>query len=401
MRIGYDTLTEHPLQPSSAIVYLKRVLEGLSRIATDDEIYVFVSPANRHHFERLSASNVCLINCFVSNENIPLRVLIQQAYFPRLAWRYRLDVIHGLNQIPLFAGTATVVKTCTLHHHLTPAEFSEKQVPGRSALMWRARRVYRRVMHDGSVRRSTLVIANSEYTKRALVELLHVQAERIRVVYEAVDDDFGGVVDRTAARTYIGTRFGLIRDYILYVSNLWFYKNPDGAIRAFAELRRSFGDELDLVIAGPDDWRRVPGLTALAHDLGVDDRVRFVGRVSRADLINLYAAARVVFYPSLAETFGKPLVEAMKAGVPVVTSNVTSLPEIAGGAALLTDPADGAAMAGVLHRAATDETLRAELAARGLERGRLFSWDRVTEQTLAVCREAAARRKSKPRHRGQ
>jgi len=392
MRIGYDTLIEHPLRPSSAINYLKSVLEAVSRIGVDDEFFVFVSPANRHHFAKFEKSNVHLVNCFASNENIAFRILAQQIYVPILARRYKLDVLHSLNQIPMLTGAATVVKLCTLHHHVTPGEFKETKVKGSSALAGRARLFYRRLIYDGSVRRATMVIANSDYTKRSIEEFVDVPPEQVRVVYESVDESFGNDIDRVAAKAHIAERFGVERDYVLYVSNLWYYKNPDGAIRGFAAMRAKYGDDVDLVIAGPDDWGRLPELKALAETLGAADRVRFVGRVSRDDLNQLYAAARVIFYPSFAETFGKPVVEAMKAGVPLVTSNITSMPELAGGAALLVDPSDDDAMAEALHRAASDEALRAELSERAEERARMFSWDRVAAETLAVCREAVARR---------
>lgn len=392
MRIGYDTLIEHPQRPSSAINYMKSVLEAVARIGADDEFFVFVSPANRHHFARFEKNNVHLINCFASNENILGRILAQQIYFPILVRRHKLDVLYGLNQIPLVAGAATVVKLCTLHHHVTPGEFKETKASGSSSLGGRARLLYRRLVYDGSVRRATMVIANSDYTKRSIEEFVDVPPEQVKVVYESVDESFSAVTDLAAAKKHIVDRFDIRRDYVLYVSNLWYYKNPDGAIRGFAAMRARYGDDLDLVIAGPDDWGRLPVLKELASSLGVADRVRFVGRVSRDDLTRLYAAARVIFYPSFAETFGKPVVEAMKAGVPLVTSNVTSMPELAGGAALLVDPADDAAMGEALHRAASDEVLRAELSRRAADRAAMFSWDRVAEQTLAVCREAVARR---------
>jgi glycosyltransferase involved in cell wall biosynthesis len=384
MRIGYDTLVENPFAPSSAIYYLKAALRALVKAAPEHEFFVFVSPHNREFFW-LEAPNVQFVNCFVSNEHIFLRIFVQQLYYPILARRFGLDVIHALNQIPLLISCATVVKTCSLHHHLFPQEYN-------GTLANRLRRAYRCVMFDTSARRATLVLANSEYTATQIAKFMGVAEHRIRVVLEAVDDGFGKSASIVGARESLRKQFNLTRDFVLYVSNLWFYKNPDGAIKAFGELRRRFGDDLDLVIAGRDDWRRAPELTGLASDLGIEDRVRFVGEVSRADLIRLYTTARVVFYPSLAETFGKPLIEAMKSGVPLVTSNVTSLPEVAGDAALVVDPTDVGAMADALHCAATDEALRAELITRGLERAHLFTWDRVAERTLAVCREAAAKK---------
>lgn len=379
MRIGIDTLVENPRRPSSAIHYLQQMIRTLACAAPEHELVVFVSAANQALFT-FQAPNVRYVRCAASNENIPLRVLIQQAQYPLLARRLRLDVIHALNQIPLLAPCATVVKICTLHHH--------EPALGRSALL-RVRRGYRRAMHDSSARRATLVMANSETTRRGIIEHMRVPAERVQVVYEAVDDEFGAVTEAVQAHKHLARAFGIEREYVLYVSQLFAHKNPDGALRAFAHLRAQHGADLDLVFAGPDNDGRLNALRALAADLGVGERIHFLGRVSKADLIQLYAAARVFVYPSFNETFGKPLVEAMRSGVPIVTSNASSMPEIVADGGLCVDPRDPQALADALHRALVDEALRARLRAAGLARARDFSWERTAAGTLEMCLQAA------------
>lgn len=384
MRIGFDTLVENPLAPSSAINYLKSVLRALVAAAPEHEIFVFVSPKNRQMFQ-VDAPNVRYVNCFVSNENIPLRVLVQQLYLPLVALWYGIDVIHALSQIPLLATCATVVKTCGLHHHLTPEEYRK------GSLAHNLRLIYRRLVWDASARRSTLVMANSQATQRDIVRLMEVPAEKTHVVYESVDDAFG-TIGATEAWAAVAAEFNVGRPYVLYVSNLWRYKNPDGAIRAFAKQHEQYGDDLDLLIVGPDDYNRANELKQLAHDSNVGDRVHLLGRVPRSALVQLYSAAHVVFYPSLAETFGKPAVEGMRSGVPVVVADATSLPEIVGDAGLVADPRDESAMAAALHRAATDDELRASLVQKGLRRARDFSWEKTARETLQTCIDAVSAR---------
>ncbi len=379
MRIGYDTLIENPLRPSSALEFLRLLLGAMARQAPDEEIVAFVSPKNRVRFEN-GPPNVRLVECPVSNERIALRILVQQLYYPLLARRHRLDVIFALNQVPLAAPCPTVVKTCTLHHHVMPQAFRNG---GGRLRAW-----YRRGMFDAAARRARLVIANSQATRQAIIQTMGVAPEKVRVVYEAVDERFGSLAGEEARRA-VERRFGQRREYVLYVSNLWPYKNPDGAIGAFARLREDYGDDLELLLAGPDDYGRIPSLRELARRRGVAERVKFLGRVAVEDLVALYAAARVIFYPSLAETFGKPVVEAMRSRVPVVAARATCLPEIVGEAGLLADPTDEAEMAAALHRAAWEEPLRRELIARGWERARQFSWEACAEGTWRACAEAA------------
>lgn len=386
MRIGYDTLVENPKRPSSAINFLQSLLGSLSGL-DDAELVVFVSRANAPWFQKWEGASH-FVRCVSSNEHIPLRVLAQQVQIPYFVRRDRLDVVIGLNQIPFAAGCATVVKTCGLHHHLFPEEYGRQGWNIRS-ITNPLRLAYRHRVWDQSARSADRVIANSEYTRNVIAEKMHVDIDRIDVVYESVDDAFQPAPDPELPRQHVRKTFGLERPYVLYVSNLWFYKNPDGAIRAFGRLLAGRpGLDLDLVVAGPDDYGRLPELRALAASLGVAERVHFLGRVRFADLIPLYQAAHVIFYPSLHETYGKPVVEAMRSGVPLVAARATSLPEIVGGAGLLVDPKDVDAMADALERAATDSTLRADLVARGFIRASGFSWDRVARETLAVCHRA-------------
>ena len=156
-------------------------------------------------------------------------------------------------------------------------------------------------------------------------------------------------------------------------------------------------------LAGPDrpiPYVLVPGPAAVdawkalrrrVEVSGVRQDVRFFGFVPDQTLAALYRLASVFAFPSLYEGFGLPPLEAMACGTPVVTSNVSSLPEIAGDAALLVDPYDTDAIADGIRRAVTDESLRAGLIARGLERARTFSWAQSVAKIHRIYMEVVAR----------
>jgi glycosyltransferase involved in cell wall biosynthesis len=204
------------------------------------------------------------------------------------------------------------------------------------------------------------IIAVSEFTRRELIDLLHVPDERIRVVPNGVDDEF--------------TRDGPAADgdYILTVGTLEPRKNLRGVVEA---ARRS---QVELRVVGARGWG------------GVEvegNGVRWLGEVSDAELARLYRGARCVAYPSLYEGFGIPVLEAMACGTPVVTSRGTAMEEVADGAAVLVDPNDSAELAAGIERAAAQ---RDELVARGLERAAAFRWDAIADATVAVYREAIA-----------
>jgi len=386
MRIGYDTLIENPLKPSSAIDFLRRHLVALSMAGPNCQFYVFVSPKNRDFFY-FEAPNVNFVNCFVSNECIPLRIAVQQFYYPILARRLRLDVLFGLNQLPLLCGCPTVVKTCTVHHRVAPENFLDSRDGGNFN---RLRLAYRRFMFDLSARRATVVMANSKATEEVIRTSMGVAARNIEVVYEAVDTAFG---DRQpgSGSSEITAQFGLRPAFILYVSTLWHYKNPDGALRAFARLIDRYKDDLDLAMVGSDDYGIQSDLERLANNLNIGDRVHFLGKVPKPVLLQLFGKARMLFYPSRAETFGKPLVEAMLASLPIVAARASCLPEIVAGAGLLAAPDNTEEMAEALHRVHTDAGLRAELIEKGHIRAREFSWEKSASGTLECCRKAVHR----------
>ena len=202
------------------------------------------------------------------------------------------------------------------------------------------------------------LIAVSEFTRRELVELLRVPEDKIRVIPNAVGAPFGPDGPKAEG------------DYVLAVGTLEPRKNLARAVEA----ARRVGVELR--VAGARGWGGVeaPGAT-------------WLGEVSDEELAALYRGARVVVYPSLYEGFGIPVLEAMACGTPVVTSAGGATEEVAGGAAMLVDPLDPASIAAGLEQAAS---CREELAARGLERARGFTWDRVAAETRKVYEEAAA-----------
>ena len=160
-------------------------------------------------------------------------------------------------------------------------------------------------------------------------------------------------------------------------------------MEALAVLRARTGLCPPLVLTGtPKEGH--PGLLEAAKRLGLREQVRFLGYCPLDEMPALYRGAAALFYPSLFEGFGIPLVEAMWCRCPIVCSNATSLPEVAGDAALLADPHSPDALADALARILTDAALRAELVERGTRRAREFSWRRFTTEVLRslheVCR---------------
>jgi glycosyltransferase involved in cell wall biosynthesis len=237
------------------------------------------------------------------------------------------------------------------------------------------------------LRAADAVIAVSECTKRDAIRFYRIPEEKISVIYEGVNPRFRPADPETIAA--VRARYNLPEHFILYVGTIEPRKNLTALLEAFHHLLATH--DLRLVIVGKKGWL-YEGFFRRLRELGLGDRVIFTGYVPDEDLPAIYSAADLFVFPSLYEGFGLPVLEAMACGTPVICSNTSSLPEVAGDAAFLVDPTDVCSLAGAMEQALTDEHLRSELMAKGLERARWFTWEKAAAKTLEVYRGVLGRR---------
>lgn len=226
------------------------------------------------------------------------------------------------------------------------------------------------------------IIAISNYTKEDLVQHMGVRPERIQVVHLATDAGYKPVEDKPLIDR-VRQKYRLPEKYILFVGAIEPRKNIQTLIYAYARLHKRYREELGLVIAGAKGWQN-KDIYQTVEKLEIDDRVVFPGYIAKEDMSALYSGATVFVYPSLYEGFGLPVLEAMSCGVPVITSNVSSLPEIAGDAARLVCPTDVDELIAVLEEVLDDEELRKQMRQKSIKRASLFSWDRCAKETLKI-----------------
>ncbi len=238
-----------------------------------------------------------------------------------------------------------------------------------------------------SFERARRLVTISESTARDLAFHFPQCAEKIRVVYPGIDPEFrpGEAGEIAATRRELGAPEG----YLLYAGTLEPRKNVGKLIDAWMALRAADRQAVPpLVLAGPYGWgseRLARRIAALAPE-----GLIAVGRVERARLVRIFQAARVFVYPSLYEGFGFPAAEALACGLPVVTSDTSSLPEVVGDAGLLADPQDAGALAGRIKALLDSPERAAELGRRGVERAGRFRWDRAAREMEEVFSEALA-----------
>jgi glycosyltransferase involved in cell wall biosynthesis len=325
----------------------------------------------------------------LASERIPLRGHWSWTYRVRLALgratrKLGVDLLHSghPNATPLGNTGCPRIVTC---HDLIPLRYPKHYLgPGdgfAAGRRWLDLRRYQSASH---------VIAVSEATAKDLRELLGIAASKISVVHNGVDlarwqvqDDAEGASARA--------RLGAIEPYVMYTGGADYRKNIGGMCAGLGLARTRPGcRELSLIWAGSLSERAQKRVRAEAVARGVGDAVRLVGYVSDAELRALYGGALSLLFVSYAEGFGYPVVEAMAAGCPVVTSHGSSLAELGAGAAWLVDPDDPSAIATALATLATDDAERMRLRAAGLSRANEFSLERMAEATADVYRRVLA-----------
>ena len=233
------------------------------------------------------------------------------------------------------------------------------------------------------VRRANRIIAVSESTKKDLIKFVKASPENVTVIYEGYDTDaYKPQFDTDEVKALV-QRYGIDGHYVLYVGTLEPRKNIPRLIEAFASLKRQGGMQHKLVIAGKKGWFYNDIFQTVTR-WGVDNEVVFTGYVPDRDLPLLISGADLFVYPSLCEGFGLPPLEAMACGIPVITSDSSSLPEVVGNAGILVDPHSVDEIAKAMYQVLSNANLREQMQHRGLDRARMFSWEKTAEETLKV-----------------
>lgn len=299
------------------------------------------------------------------------QMLWLQAGLPLKLRQLQAEVFHAPAMIGPFWQPCPTVFTI---HDLAILEFPHTIDP-----LWRS---YVSVNLRLALTRAKAIITISDSTRQDVIRHFSVRPDLVRVVHHGCDPRFRPQV-KGELRASTAARLGLPDSFILYVGTLEPRKNVPRLLRAFRTLKSERGVPHKLVIVGERGWLYDDIFQEL-EDLGLKEEVAFTGYVDLDDLPVIYGLSDMLVYPSLYEGFGLPPLEAMACGCPVVTSAVSSLPEVVGEAALCVDPYDVRAIKEAMETILFHPDRRAELVDRGLERAKLFSWQRAASETLEV-----------------
>ena len=347
--------------------HIAEIFRALPGLDSETDYLLYVKENQREVFPATEANRRQRV--VSSCPTPPLRRLLwENLHFTRILREDEVDLYHGpANFLP-------PRKVCP--YVLTLHDMVYFHNPGRTFML---RAKYWQYYIRATWRMADLILTVSKFSREEIRRYLPVPKRKIRVVYNGVDERFL-VSPSDEPRREMRREHGLDDPYILYVGRLDPDKNVERLVRAFGKLVRSGLKTHKLVIAGARDYRS-SSVAEIVENLGIQDRVLFTGYIKDEHLVPLYAEADAFCFPSLNEGFGLPVLEAMAAGTPVVTSNISSLPEVAGEAGVLVNPRSVKEIARGLKSILGTAKGR-ELAEAGRQRARLFTWAHAAEQTL-------------------
>ncbi|MDZ4078363.1 glycosyltransferase family 1 protein [Hydrocarboniphaga sp.] len=339
--------------------------KSVIRKAPDIDFYFFLENTKhlREQHSEFAADNVTL----VSAKHLPgvVRLGVQ---LPYLQLRHKLDLLHVQYRLPFLKFGPSA---CTIHDVLfeTHPQFFGKGFVRQSKITYRH-----------AARNSDLLFSVSQFSKLEIERLYGPDLSPISVTYNAVDQNlFFPLPGGEDAVTKLGLEPGR---YLLTVGRLEPRKNHIALIEAYAELSE---DTPPLIIVGQPDFS-YEAIFGKIKDLKLTGRVKLLSDVEDQTLPAVIRHALVFVYPAFAEGFGMPVAEAMASGVPVITSNTTSLPEVVGGAALLVDPHSIQDIAAAIRSVLANLELRSNMRKKGLEQVQKFSWEGSADVFLTAVR---------------
>ena len=229
------------------------------------------------------------------------------------------------------------------------------------------------------------LITVSEFEKQRISDFFHIDKTKISAIYNGVSSHFKPVTDH-AVLERLKTKYKLPDKFVFFFGNTDPKKNTIGVLHALALFNKTSAEKIHLVML---DFDRV-ALSKLINEVGDTDLHNFItltGYIPNSELPGIYCLSSIFLYPSLRESFGIPMLEAMSCGVPVITSNTSSMPEVGGDAALFIDPYKPSEITAAMKLLLTDQTLRSDLVKKGFANASKYSWEAMARSVLSVYSE--------------
>lgn len=342
------------------------LIRHLQKKNDGNEYYVLVAPGPDRCLHSEGNLTVIELSC-------PSYPLWEQVALPFAVSRLKPDLLHCTsNTAPLYCSVPLVL---TLHDVI----FLEPAARKSSSLYQAAGRLYRRFVVPRILNRCRKVITVSHYEKERICQVTGLPSKQVQIVYNAFNSRFKPI----EPDTYTVNKYILESGFLFFLGNTAPKKNVDNVLSAYALYLQRSDQKRPLLMADMNCHSVKQMLQRL--DIGhVAAYIHCPGYIAQTDLVHLYNAAFAFLYPSLRESFGIPILEAMACGTPVITSRTSAMPEVAGNEALTVNPHSPESIAQALLRLEADPILYKRQKAYGLERAQSFSWERATDELRKI-----------------
>jgi glycosyltransferase involved in cell wall biosynthesis len=375
MRIGIEAQRIFRKKKHGMDMVALELIRNLQLIDTENEYVIFVKPDTDE-------------NVIVETPNfkiVPLKggfyPIWEQIALPRAAKKAGCQVLHCTsNTAPVCTSIPLVV---TLHDIIYMESSYLKIMRGTGSWYQKFGNVYRRFFVPKIVKKSEKIITVSHFEKRRIGKFFGMEGDpRLTAVYNGVSEHFVPVTD-VAELKRVKEKYHLPDQFFFFLGNTDPKKNTRGTLKAYSDFLKQTRQPIKLVMLDYDRSELEKLLEAIG-DSSLISNIILTGYVVNTDLPAIYSLCELFLYPSLRESFGIPMLEAMACGAPVITSNTSSMPEVAGDGALIIDPFKPEEMTAAMVEILADKQLRDELIGKGFKQAAKFSWKAMAENVLGI-----------------
>jgi glycosyltransferase involved in cell wall biosynthesis len=351
------------------------LIRNLQILDHENEYYIFVKPDEDDSVLK-ETSNFKIIQ--LDGGAYPAW---EQIALPKAAKKYGCDVLHCTsNTAPLF----TDIPLITILHDIIYMESGYLKILKSSASTYQKfGNVYRKLVVPQVVKRSKKVITVSHFEKNRIAEFFGIKGNhKLDAIYNGVSEHFKPVTNKEELQK-VKEKYNLPEKYFFFLGNTDPKKNTRGTLKAFSDFLKQTGSSYKLVMLDYDKTE-LKKLLVEIDDTNLINHIILTGYVINTDLPAIYSQCDVFLYPSLRESFGIPMLEAMSCNVPVITSNTSSMPEVSGEAAHIVNPFNPEEITQGLIEILKNEAYRKSLCDKGVERSQQFSWNNMAKDYLRL-----------------
>jgi len=350
------------------------LIKNLMKIDKENEYFVFVAPDKDKCLH--DTSNFKIIELEGG-----LYPKWEQIALPKAVKEYGCELLQCTsNTAPIYSPVPFIV---ILHDII----YMESVAIFRKGYTWYQKigNMYRRFVVPRILKKAAKVITVSNFERNRIKEFFQLKEEKIVAIYNGVGEHFMQI-DDVEYLQHIREKYNLPEHYFFFLGNTDPKKNTKGVLQAYSAYVKKQGEDVKLLMLDYDETELVSLLQEIG-DPNLRKQIYLAGYVNNQDLPAIYNMADLFLYPSLRESFGIPMLEAMACGTPVITSNTSSMPEVAGDAALIVDPYNSKEITSAILDLINDKEKREQLIQKGLIRVRAFSWREMAKENLKLYNE--------------